>query len=243
MKFLLESTKRIDGTKTLLLPKYDFVYSLIEAVDFHNWQCEEEIDTAIFLESFSPEHLKTNCIPVGSVEFCLDWYRQMGVPSVSPLNIPECLDPLVKRKIVRTNSLNPDGFKYFGKSMKTIKSSKNGWYERYHGEEQLIFTKEVKGVRSEWRAFVCDGEIMGMKCYIGSPFAPPDIKYCNSVIEAMEKKENIRSYTLDLMVLEDGITDVLELHDFFACGIYGFSNLTALRKMSILTQRKLLGRL
>ena len=52
-----------------------------------------------------------------------------------------------------------------------------------------------------------------------------------------------QAYTLDVAVKEDGDTDILELHDFFACGLYGFSDPTALRKMSILTQRKLLGRL
>ena len=242
MKFLLESTKRIDGTKTLLLPKYDFVYSFIDAVDFHNWQCEEEIDAAIFLESFSPEHLKTNCIPVGSVEFCLDWYRQMGVPSVAPLNIPEFLDPLVKRWIFRGN-FTASGTKCFGKSMTTIKSDMNGWYTEYHGCEPMQFTKEVKNICSEWRLFICDGEILGMKCYAGQAYLPPDTRYCNAVVDAVDKHSGLRAYTLDVMVLTDGTTDILELHDFFACGLYGFSNLTALRKMSILTQRKLLGRL
>ena len=33
------------------------------------------------------------------------------------------------------------------------------------------------------------------------------------------------------------------LHDFFACGLYGFSDPAAIRKMAILTQRRLLGRL
>lgn len=235
--------KRMDDGKTLLLPKYDFVYSFIDVVDFHNWQCGEDMDTAIFLENFSPEHLKTNCIPIGSVEFCLEWYRKMGVASVTPLNIPSILDPLVKRKILRTNELTPDGFKYFGKSMTTIKSSNNGWYRHYQGKEPMMFTREVKNICSEWRAFVCDGEITGMKCYTRFPFSLPNIKYCNTVVSKIEKECNIRSYTLDLMVLEDGTTDILELHDFFACGLYGFSNPAALRKMSILTQRKLLGRL
>lgn len=239
MRFLLESVKGPAG----LFPRYDFVYPFIEAVRFHNWQCGEEMDEAVFLECPKSGYLATNCIPVGSVEFCLDWYRRMGVYTVPPLNIPECLDPLVRRRVLRTNDLKEDGTKYFGKSMTVIKSGKNGWYTEYHDNEPMLFTNEIKNICSEWRLFVCDGEILGLKCYMGQEFTPPDKKYCEAVVDAVSKNDRLRAYTLDVLVLENGDTDILELHDFFACGLYGFSDPAAIRKMAILTQRRLLGRL
>lgn len=240
MRFLLQSTRRLNGDKTLLLPKYDFVYSFIEVADFHNWQCGKEMDEAVFLEHPKSGYLATNCIPIGSMEFCLDWYRQMGVYCIPPLNIPQFLDPLVKRRIFR-GTFTASGTRYFGKPLTTIKSDRNGWYTKYHGSEAMQFTSEVKNICSEWRLFVCDGEILGLKCYAGQAFLPPDMEYCKEVVDAVDKNGGLRAYTLDMMVLAYGATDILELHDFFACGLYGFANPVALRKMAILTQRKLLG--
>lgn len=51
-----------------------------------------------------------------------------------------------------------------------------------------------------------------------------------------------QAYTLDVAVKEDGDADILELHDFFACGLYGFADPTALRKMTLLTQQKFLSK-
>ena len=238
MRFLLECIKGPAG----LLPRYDYVYAFIEAVRFHNWQCGEDMDEAVFLECPKSEYLSTNCIPVGSVEFCLDWYRRMGVYAIPPLNIPDFLDPLVKRRIFR-GSFTAEGIRCFGKSRTAIKSDLNGWYTEYHGDEPMQFTGEVKDIRSEWRLFVCDGEILGLKCYAGQAFLPPDMEYCKSVVDAVDRNGGLRAYALDVMVLGNGDTDILELHDFFACGLYGFSDPVAIRKMAILTQRKLLGRL
>ena len=127
--------------------------------------------------------------------------------------------------------------------MTVIKSEKNGWYTDYHGSEPMLFANEVKNICSEWRLFVCDGEILGLKCYAGQAFVPPDKKYCETVVNAVDKNGGFRAYTLDDLVLDNGDTDILELHDFFACGLYGFSDPAAIRKMAILTQRRLLGRL
>lgn len=243
MKFLLESTKRTTQNSTVMLPKNDFVYSFVEVVDYHNWQAGKENDQVEFViaESFSKDQLTQSCVPVGSVQLCLEWYRQMGVQAIRPLNIPEELDSLSKHSIIRTDNLPYSGRRYFGKVIDHIKSEKNGWYTEYHGDEKMFFAEEVAGVCSEWRIFVCDGIIQGMKCYSGYPFIAPDMVYCNRVIKAVEKSKVARAYTLDLIVQGNGSTDILELHDFFACGLYGFSDPIAIRRMAILTQGKLLG--
>lgn len=243
MKFLLDSVRRVSKEGALLLPKYDFVYAFLDVADFHNWQCGEREDSIVPVEyaAFKPGHLTPQCVPVGSVEFCLEWYRQMGVASVQPLNIPAYLDAFVKRQVIRTDKLVYNGRKYFGKSMDTIKSDTTGWYYEYDGATPMFFTEAVNDISSEWRMFVCNGEVRGIKCYAGSPLITPDMGYCREIVDAVQEQRILRAYTLDLMVQQSGNTDILELHDFFACGLYGFSDPTTLRQMALLTQRRLLG--
>lgn len=238
MKFLIEAHEVFGH----LVPAHDFGYSYLEVADYHNWTTQSRCDDVLFLENtqFPQECLTKDCIPVGSLDFCLAWYRQMGVYSIPPLNIPEFLEPLVKRWIFRGNFTATEG-RCFGKSMITIKSDRNGWYTEYHDSEPMQFTNEVKNICSEWRLFVCNGKILGMKCYTGQAYSPPDIGYCNAVVDVVYKHGGLRAYTLDVMVLKDGVTDILELHDFFACGLYGFSDPIAIRRMAILTQEKMLG--
>lgn len=240
MRFLIEARKAFGYP----VPAYDFGYSFLEVADYHNLAAHEQIDDVLLLEgtNFPSGCLTKNNLPVGSVEFCLAWYTQMKSSPIHPLNIPQFLDPLVKRHIFR-GTFTASGTRCFGKSLATIKSDRNGWYTEYHGSEPMQFTNEVKNICSEWRLFVCDGKILGMKCYTGQAYFPPDIGYCNAVVDAVYKHGGLRAYTLDVMVLANGVTDILELHDFFACGLCGFADPVALRKMAILTQRKLLGRL
>ena len=72
-------------------------------------------------------------------------------------------------------------------------------------------------------------------------YVKPDMGYCREIVDAVQEQRILRAYTLDLMVQQSGNTDILELHDFFACGLYGFSDPTTLRQMALLAQRRLLG--
>ena len=156
MNFLLDSGRRTSKNGAMLLPKYDFVYAFLDVVDFHNWKSEKNEDCVTFVEhaDFQPEHLTSQCIPIGGIEFCSEWYRQMGIRCILPLNIPDCLDSLVRRPIIRTNNLQWNGNRYFGKSMSEIKSDKNGWYMEYHERAPMLFTQEVENISSEM-AFLC----------------------------------------------------------------------------------------
>lgn len=238
MKFLVEAHKVFGH----LVPAHDFGYSYLEVADYHNWTTQSRCDDVLFLENtqFPQEYLTKDCIPVGSLDFCLAWYRQMGCAPILPLNIPQFLDPFIKRDIIRTQDLANTGRQYFGKSMQKFKSDKNGLYTEYHGTVPMLFTEYVQDICSEWRVFVCNGLVEGLRCYSGTPLAVPDMGYCDSIVRAVDANW-LKSYTADLMVRKSGVTDVVELHDFFACGLYGFSDPVALRRMAILTQRKLLG--
>jgi len=64
-----------------------------------------------------------------------------------------------------------------------------------------------------------------------------DVKLINEMIN--EYKGKNLCYTLDVGVNDKG-TFILESHDFFSCGLYGFSDYRILPKMFIATWNKLI---
>lgn len=156
-------------------------------------------------------------------------------------------------KLHRTNqSTNPNRF--FVKSIDFIKDPENGFYDVVANNENDMMTMEARfqatanggetvnkifekqvplrfvgcqvstvldEIISEWRVFVYKGEGIDVKNYAGDPFAFPNVHRIKEFIERFESAPE--SYTLDVAVTKDG-TWVLECHDFFSCGLYGFNN-------------------
>lgn len=94
-----------------------------------------------------------------------------------------------------------------------------------------IVGKQVSGVVpdivSEWRVFIdkkdMRGPVIGCECYSGDPIAFPKADRIRQFIEAYTLSPEI--YTLDVMVDKFGNTWVVECHEFFSCGLYGFEYL------------------
>lgn len=72
---------------------------------------------------------------------------------------------------------------------------------------------------SESRVYVCDGEILNICFYKGNPLSQPDVKAIRSMVAAT--KGYASAYGLDVGVLEDGRTALVELNDFCCLGNYG----------------------
>lgn len=82
----------------------------------------------------------------------------------------------------------------------------------------------VPDIVSEWRVFVDKkdprGPVIGCECYSGDPIAFPKADRIRQFINAYTLSPDI--YTLDVMVDKCGNTWVVECHEFFSCGLYGF---------------------
>ena len=67
--------------------------------------------------------------------------------------------------------------------------------------------------------------IIDIKNYSGDPWVIPNKDIILQCITEFETKANSipPSYTLDIAVRENGVVDIIEIHDFFSCGTYGFS--------------------
>ncbi len=65
-----------------------------------------------------------------------------------------------------------------------------------------------------------NGELVGLQNYSGDFVNFPDVKKINKMISVYAGPV---AYTLDVGINSRG-TFVVEVHDFFSCGLYGFSD-------------------
>ena len=86
-------------------------------------------------------------------------------------------------------------------------------------------------IDSEWRSFIYKGKLVGLQHYVGEFTLFPDVRMIKHMIEVYEaSKEAPIAYTLDVGINDQG-TFVIEVHDFFSCGLYGFTNHPILPQM------------
>lgn len=236
MRYLIQK-KSLGG-----MPAQEFGCSVVEAVNEQLW-LHPDSGLSFSMQTsccFEKDGLKPDVVPVGSVEFCLAWYRGMGAGLIRPLNIPKCLWPMVKRTIFEGDgqaAADASGA-YFAKDVNRIKAPWNGPYRASLGAHRMQFAQIVPDIVAEWRCFVSKGAIVDVRCYAGDPWRIPEKEYCKQAAATLGQTNP--AFTLDVLVRENGETDLLECHDFFACGLYGFSDGRMLLRMLRDTQRHLL---
>jgi hypothetical protein len=94
---------------------------------------------------------------------------------------------------------------------------------------------------SEWRVFVFDKKMVGLQNYSGDFTKMPNIDNVQHMME--QWKSSPRAYTLDVGIVDQngfpGLTKVVEAHDFFSCGLYGFADYKLLPYMLLSTWKNL----
>lgn len=213
--------------------KYDFSFNLVEAVRYAEWWSGEDCQHAII---FNAEPVMPGCIPVGSVEFVLEYmknFENVNPNTIKPTNVPKELfiSKYLKRacwyskkeklKIEKPIFVkSADKYKLFADIVSSIDEVPNG---------NLFCSQKVK-IDSEWRAFIYNKRLVGLNNYGGDFATFPDILLIKEMINAYEKCPN--AYTLDVGINETG-TFIIEVHPFVSCGLYGFAELKILPAMFI----------
>lgn len=228
MKFLIQ---KIDGEV-----RHDFSFALEEAIRYLRWSQGSDADVGVkyldYIDSdmecwnwrFKPFH--RNYIPIGSVEFVLAWMKHFGVETPLPINIPDELNEpyYTNRPVINGNHMDIEDLvhgKWFVKSAtplkgfaEVLKIDDNFSWNIPAGNYQI---SEYIEIESEWRAFVYKGELVGLHNYSGDFKRFPQVEKIKGMIGTY--KSAPVAYTLDV-----DRTFVIEVHDFFSCGLYGFSN-------------------
>jgi len=218
---------------------HDFSFTLLESIRFQKWlQNDNDSITVKYINClandniwfFSPFH--EHYVPVGSVEFVLSWMKRFGVPTPKPINVPEELFDFADRGIFNGPHYDMDDIldERFVKSNDHIKGFKEVIDNKYLLPEGNYQFSEVIDIESEWRCFVYQGKLVGLQNYSGVFSMFPDVRRILYMIH--EYKSAPIAYTLDVgvkpIVEVDGSlfnrTFVIEAHDFFSCGLYGFAD-------------------
>jgi len=221
MKFLIQ---KIDHRV-----KHDFSFTLLESIEFQNWlQRDKNAMSSKYIDFhdyknwwFKPFH--QHYVPVGSVEFVLGWMEKHNVPLPKPVNVPEELFGYAERGIFNGPHYDMDDIldERFVKSNDQIKGFKEVIDNKYDLPEGNYQFSELIDIESEWRAFVYQGKLVGLQNYSGDFTMFPNVDDIRCMIDAY--KSAPIAYTLDVGVFDEK-TFVIECHDFFSCGLYGFAD-------------------
>ena len=185
-----------------------------------------------------------NLIPVGTIEFVSKYMNvYYGLGKENPIEIPEYLltDEFLKRKykIIKGGELPRKGY-WFIKNAETLKNlsyiGELEWflYDEMFEEPKTKYDSTIRikkdelyilssnfSPKSEYRTYVFNGEIKSIAHYLGNPLLLPDVKLLKKAVKLINENEPfLKSYTVDLMINEDGETAIIEIHNFTSCGIY-----------------------
>lgn len=243
MKFLIQ---RIGGEV-----RHDFTFQLLENIKFRNWCNKGKKGEKIIVKyvdysddipepddiypmPFKPYH--RGYIPIGSVEFVTDYLNHFYNLIPKPINVPP---ELALRGFTQRHLFNGDekvgenlNGRWFVKSMDKIKGlaepfmfDVNHYWGLPKGNYQY---SQYRTIDSEWRAFVYDKKLVGLQNYSGEFTVFPNVEKIKLMIAAY--KSAPIAYTLDVGVeAEYDLTFVIEVHDFFSCGLYGFRDIILLK--------------
>jgi len=212
MKFLIQT---IDNKI-----KHDFSFALVESCEYHNW-LHTNCDMKYYLAN-EPTKIKvrTEYIPIGNVEFVTKYLQKYYNLIPKPKNIPsELIDKnWTGRNILNGTEKDINGEK-FVKSNDKIKFFAEICKNAPEGNYQISDLIEIE---SEWRAFVFKKELVGLNNYSGKFDIFPDVNKIKAMIN--NYKSQPIAFTLDVAITNNSNTVIIEVHDFFSCGLYGFSN-------------------
>lgn len=214
--------------------KFDFQLELIHAIEFLNYFNQDNIGYVKDNGQFKISNPTAYC-PIGSVEYVIEYIKKHFGEKVipKPKNVPEELinNEFTNRRIINIdinqyfdkNSLD-ESTNYFIKSNDIIKYDGNGIYNINNlsltdGNYQVSEYFE-NGFKAEFRCFVFDKTLIDVRLYTGDFKLLPDFNKINSMINAY--KSAPCAYTLDVGITEKNETVIIEVHDFFSCGLYGF---------------------
>lgn len=207
MKFLIQTINN--------KVRHDFSFTLLESIEYQNWIRNDKS----FKVRFTNEKTYPDYVPIGSVEFVSKYLYDYYKLTPKPINIPtELIDKYYTgRNIINGTEKDITGEK-FVKSNDTFKSFAEICTSAPEGNYQI---SDIINIDSEWRSFVYKGKLVGLQNYSGDFEIFPNVSKIKEMIEAY--KQQPISFTLDVAITNNN-TIVMEVHDFFSCGLYGFSD-------------------
>lgn len=243
-----EKAKQIIPTVFLLQKEADTELTPDNAAVYDALRCSQWMrrNTPFLIAALGEYDGEPNVIPVGSVEFVNDILERIyGHRKLSPINIPRQLDLpeyLLRRIWPNTDYKSAMALfqesvhrKFYVKPAEYVKEFPCEEYgiERFENEfydyKGCLFVSEPLPcpITSEWRLFIENGTILDIRPYfMDDTWRFPDLGIVQKMVRAYTVSPP--AYTLDIAVLSNGATILIEVHNFVACGLYGFEGIKLL---------------
>jgi len=183
----------------------------------------------------------TGYIPSGTIQFVKKYLAAYhDIITIKPINIPNDLlrNEYLKRSVTyKLKGVYQFDSKKFVKSDTEIKGTTDIVEYLEVPDDGRYLVSDLIEIESEWRAFVFNNELVGLQNYIGDFTMFPDVHLIKKMIN--EYKNCPPAYTLDVGVNSKDGTFLIECHNFYSCGTYGFSNNRIIPQMIISSFRHL----
>lgn len=187
----------------------------------------------IFFENIEEVPTSKYYMVVADIESTNSYLARLGKGPKKALNIPVELDyDFYKQRWVKRMTLGefrkdptfPVFIKPDGKAKEFIagvmsKPDTLEWNFKGISDDCPILISEVVDIVSEYRCYVIDGKIEGVYWYLGDFWVFPD----RGIVEEMVRKytKAPAGYSLDVGILADGRTVLIECNDGWSLGNYG----------------------
>lgn len=239
--FIIQKTKEhVDSDSAILIESIE--YQKFMGNTDYEYFTTPSVDYIDYLKLIQGEK-----IPIGSVEFVKEFIDKYNLPNKNfePifLNNEFTRNQKVTESLIDIeNALNYNE-EVFIKPFDTFKSDFSDIYGYIFNEKDAhlfesgkkYLLSKVETILSEYRVFVFFDEIRGIYNYSGD-FTEFLNKSHVSTIKKMISSVNIdklNAYTLDIAILENNNIQLLEIHPFSSCGLYGFSDYSVIPQMYI----------
>lgn len=209
-----------------------FVYDVFKSINAYNiFKNQNEYTYNLvdknYLYQYTSDH-----IPIGSIEFVHEFLKHKKIEIPKPLNVPIDLRQYCRREILDIDKsdliLNYEKYKnYYIKSNESYKDfeiNKVKYFDLNDSktEKYFISSQIEPEIISEFRCFVLADRIVSINNYVGDCIGLNNL-HISTLKLIISKIKNLRSYTIDFAILEDGYLEIIELHHGYSCGNYGFS--------------------
>lgn len=216
MKFIIQT---IEGQIV-----HDFSFELLKAIKYQDWLGNTDIQYVLSDNGI----LYSGYIPIGSNEFVIEYLKKYYGKEPKPINVPaQLLNSKYTNRVIfngTANDILDDGKFKFIKSNDKLKSD-IGIVRCNPGltGKSYQISEVIPDINSEWRAFVYKQKLVGLQNYSGEFDLFPDVNIIKEMIQVYT--DSPVAYTLDVAIHHDNtLTSVIEVHDFFSCGLYGFND-------------------
>lgn len=200
----------------------DFSLSLIEAIEYKNWYSGDNSYSYSLIDTI-PDILIEQSVPVGSIDFVQKYTKKFYKKVLLPYDITNLSKDILNRNITtESQEVERIGKEVFVKNYKEFKELTGIFYTASIDfdslKEKKYFFSEILEIQSEYRIFVYNGKIVGIKHYLGDVYKIPSLSFLKDVVEEIKDRD---VYSFDVASTTRGEA-LIEVHDIFSLGLYGF---------------------